>query len=778
MIHEIAQNSKHALRLWARQPAQTAIAIVALAIGIGASTGIFSVVNALVLSSLPFRNPSRLAAIHTYLVPHDSAGQFDAWRHESTYLSDAALFEPKDVNLGSQGRAWRARLTLVSGNFFSVLGTLPALGRQFSVESGNTATVILGYGVWQQLFAGNPQVIGSRVRVDGAPLTVIGVMPPGFDYPDRAQLWQPGEFRSGNNGWEVIARLKPDVNWAQARAAFAADVRHLAPKPYEPNANDPDTIRSARDQLAGPAKTASLLLMMAVALILLLACIHVANLLLARTTDRLPEFSIRSAMGASRARLARQLFTESLLLASVAALLGFAVAFWTASLASKFEPPPLSAQAYSILDGRVLAFNFGVAILSSLLFGLLPAWNAGHIHRFSNRGSTGKRQSRLVRELLVAAQITLTVVLLAASLSVGRAFVHLMQTDRGFGLRGLVTAGVSIEGTAHQADGRSLAYFEQVLARLRRLPGVQSASATEFLPLNSPGFLGGRMTLDGTALAQHASMIVPVLGRYFQTMSARLIYGREFSDAEVHADARIAVVNQTFASQFGRPQNAIGHRVAIGGEPPWRIVGVVKNMDYMSPDANSMQLFIPAHSPGSMYSTFVVHVRGSGKDSLAMVRDAIQSVDPTVPVFGVKTMQTRMDEALSRPNFYRTTLLFFGAAALLLAVIGIFGVVSYAVARRTREMGIRLALGAPASRLRARLLSQELLVVSLGIAAGLFVSVFTGRLLAHLVTGSPSADILSLALTTLLVCSVAALSIWSATAPISRLEILAILAAE
>ncbi len=305
IIREAFRDARHAVRLWAKHPGLTAFAIAALAIGIGANTGVFSVVDALVVRSLPFQDPSRLAGIHTYLIPHDSAKQFDAWRGESSYLVDAALFEQGDVNLGNDQSVLRAHNAQFSYNFFSVLGATPMLGRGFSAENetpGRTAVAMIGYGLRQELFAGKPRVLGSTIRVNGTALTVIGVMPPRFDYPGHAQFWQPGEFRPGNNGWEAVGRLRPGVNWA-----------------------------------------------------------------------------------------------------------------------------------------------------------------------------SGTRHSRMVREGLVAAQVMVTVVLLTASVSVGRGFARLMQTYRGFDMKGLVTAGVSIQGTTRQGNDRPLAYFEEVLARVRRLPGVQSA---------------------------------------------------------------------------------------------------------------------------------------------------------------------------------------------------------------------------------------------------------------------------------------------------------------
>ena len=498
LTREITQDARHTVRLWSRRPWHTAFAIFALAIGIGASTGVFSVVNALLLRSLPFQEPERLVYLSNFFAPHDSAAQFHEWRRQSSYLADTALFEPFDVNLGSSSEWRRAHIAQVSSNFFSVLGAQPLLGRGFAHgddvdgtgvgSPGRNAVAVIGYGLWQALFGGDPKALGATVRIDGTPLTVVGIAPAGFDYPGKTVLWKPAAFSRGNNGWEVVARLKPGIRLRQARQAFTAEADRLWPDrtPLQ-KIQSPSRITELRDQLAGPTKNASLILLASVGLILLIACTNVANLLLARTADRAAELSIRSALGASRARLSQQLLTECVLLALAASIAGVFVAFWTTSIAAKVQPAPIASQTYSILDGRVLGFAIGIAVLSGVLFGVLPSLYAGRVHAFGTRGSHDNRGARAVREILVVVQVVLAVILLTSSLSVGRAFIDLMHINRGFVPKDLLTVNVSLQGTTHQGGGRSLAYFEEALGRVRRLPGVQSASATEFLPIYATG---------------------------------------------------------------------------------------------------------------------------------------------------------------------------------------------------------------------------------------------------------------------------------------------------
>jgi predicted permease len=779
--HEVSQDARHTFRLWVRRPWHTGLAILALAIGIGANTGVFSVVNALLLRSLPFHDPAHLVYLRWFFEPHDSAQQFHEWRQQSTYLADAALVEQQDVNLGGAGEWRRAHLSQASWNFFSLLGTQPVLGRGFAPGEdvpGRNAVAVIGYGLWQQIFGGDRRALGSTIRTDGILLTIIGVAPPGFDYPGKTVLWRPANFTPGNNGWETIARLKPGITWPQARTAFAAEADRLWPNRTQlQTIKYPSTMTSLRDELAGPTKNASLVLMACVVLILLIACTNVANLLMARTADRATELSIRSALGASRARILQQLLTECVLLSLAASTAGLVVAFWSASIAAKLQPAALATQTYSILDSRVLSFAIAASVLSGSLFGVLPSLYASRVHTFGSRGSIDNRGSRLIRETLVAAQVMLTIVLLAASISVGRAFVNLMRIDRGFDWRGVVTVNVSLDGTTHQTAERRLGYFQKALVQIRRLPGVRSASATEFLPIYANGFVGGPFGMDGRR-AKENSMIVPVSSDYFRTMGARILRGREFTGAEVQRHARVAVVNEPFASEFGFPADAVGREVTMGSEPPWKIIGVVKGMDYMTEGANSYQIFVPAHSPGGFFSTFVARVDGRAGDRLAMIRDAIQSVDPQVPVFGVKTMEQRLNDALARPQFYKTAILCFAAFALLLAVIGIYGIVSYTVAQRSHEMGVRMALGTTPARLRISLLLQSMITIATGAIPGIAGAVLSGRMLESLVDGAKSVNVTAYAASVLAIALIASIGVWAATRPIARLDIVEILRSE
>jgi len=414
-----------------------------------------------------------------------------------------------------------------------------------------------------------------------------------------------------------------------------------------------------------------------------------------------------------------------------------------------------------------------------LLFGVLPLLHAGHNLTLSTRSSGKTRGSRLVRECLVGVQVMLTIILLAASMSVGRAFLHLMSIDRGYDVKGVATVSVSLQGTTHQLDNRQLPYFEEVLNRIQSLSGVRTASATEFLPLYASAFVGGPFGMDGRP-ANHNSTMVPVLSGYFRTMGSRILYGREFTDAEVRSGAKIAVVNERFADGFGAPEDALGHQLTIDGDTPWRIVGVVKGMEYETDPtlAGGNQVFIPSETPGSFFSTFVIRVDGRAEDHLAAIRDAIQSVDPQVPVFDVKTMEQRLDDVFAGPKFYRTALWIFAGFALFLEVIGVYGIVSYAVVQRTQEMGVRLALGTTPVRLRGMLVQQGLLMVALGAIPGIVGARLSGRFFQALIDGAKPVGLGTFVGFVLLLALIASLSIWGATRRIAKMDIAATLRTE
>ncbi len=786
VLREIGQDARHALRIWAHRPIYAVFAIAALAIGIGANTGVFSVLNGLLLRSLPFYQADRLALLWMFSPTlGNSPGEFHAWRTQSAYLDDAARYGTVEVNLDAGREAARIRLTETSWNFFFMLGSRPVLGRAFAPEedtAGRDSVAVIGYGLWQQLFGGDAKALGATIRVNGVPLTVIGVAPPGFDYPQRTLVWSPTMFdvkripKTGVFFRENIGRLKRGLSRAQARQAFEAEARRQwLQRPHADSFNRPALV-PIQEHLAGPVKKASVILMGGVALILLIACVNLANLMLARTLDRSNELTIRAALGASRGRLTQQLLTESVLMCLIAALAGLFVAAGAVRVVGAVQPAPLTAQAYTILDWRVLAFAIAVSVVTGVLFGVVPAL---HVGRTSSsifvRSSTSNPRVSRTRNALIAAQIALTVILLTGSIALGRAFVALFQVDTGYGVRGVATMSVSLAGTRYEGS-RATAYCQEALQRVREVPGVLSASATQFLPLNTSAYMVGEFQIDERGTATPA-VVVPIAPEFFRTMGGRVLYGREFAAQDGMSSEGLAIVNGELARNFGDPRDALGRYVTDLWGKPCKIIGVVQGMRYAGPSFTAgPQVFFLIRSPSAL--TVVAKVGGNPRAAIARIRDAAQSVDPKIPVFNVKTMEERLDETLARPKFYAAAMLFFGGFAVLLAVIGVYGVVSYAVMQRTHEMGIRLALGTTPPRLRRALLGRGMITVAIGAAPGILGAVPARAYLQNLVEGAGAVTASTALMAAIIVSAVAAAGIWLATRGIARLDITEIVRAE
>jgi putative ABC transport system permease protein len=784
---EIGQDSRHALRLWRRRPLHTAFTVAVLAIAIGANTGVFSVLNALVLRSLPFADPHTLASLHMFPTPLASVAEFHGWRQESPFLADAAVYSSLEVNsdVVEDGRAARVRFTETSWNFFDLFGRQAIRGRTFTAGEdtpGQEPVAVIGYGLWQQQFGGDSRALGAKIRVNGAAVTIVGVAPPGFDYPSKTTVWTPTVFdfrripKTGVIFRFVVGRIKPGLTWAQAREAFTAEARHRSPDQFKmPNATPP-ALLPLQESLAGPVRQASFVLMGGVVLLLLMACANTANFMLGRTLSRANELSIRMVLGASRARLTQQLLTETVLLSALSAIVGVIVAVWVTRVATLVQPPSLASQAYSLLDWRVLGFAITIAFATGILFGIGPALytvRAG-VPSSSRTVTTTKRRTRL-RNALIAAQIAVTIVLVAGSLVLGRAFVSLLSVNYGYDINSLATMSVSFAGTEYQQGDRATSYIDEVSRRVRQIPGVRSVSATEYLPLAIDGYMAGRFTVDHSG-PETLATVVPIAPGYFATIGGRILAGREFSAADVSAPEPLTIVTEELARVFGDPAAVIGRWLTPARGSARLIIGVVQGLRDNGPTYTpEPQTFVLSRSPQSLI--FVASVAGDARDQIARVRDAVASVDARVPVFNVRTMEERLEAVLARPKFYATAVVFFGGLATLLAVLGVYGVVSHAVVERLRELAIRLALGTTPAHVRRLLLGNMLVWVGAGAVPGLLITLATGRVLQNLIRGADTtASIGAVALLGTL--GVSGLATWLATARLSRLDIMDILRVE
>ena len=777
---EMGQDLRYAARVYRKRSLTTILALSALALAIGATTGVFSVVNALLIRSLPFRQPGHLFQIgNTPVSVFSGRRAYFAWRDSSRYLQDVAAYFPTQMNLDLANRSSRIPVTEVSANFFALLGSEPSPGRGFAPDedlAGRDGVAVIGYGLWQQFFGGDPGVLGSTIRLNGVPMTVIGVAPATLDFPSRTAVWTPTVFdsphlpKSGVVYGSSIARLRSGVTLAQADSLLDAEMRQAKSQaPRTP-------LRSLQAELAGPVREASFVLLGVVIFVLLIACANVAHLLLSRVAERRQELLVRNALGASRARLVQQLITESTLLTLLAAVAGLAVAQWASRIASAVQPAELATQDYSILDWRVLAFAAGIAGLTGFLFGVLPAFLVGRLQSGAEalRSRTASQSSGAgrMRALLLALQGAFALVLLAGSLSMGRSFLRLLGTDMGFRTDHVVTLNATTVGNRWQASSRSEEYFREALGRLRAVPGVLSAGAVDYLPMIDNMYMAASFQLDASHSVTSA-LLNAATPDYFRTMKTEFLEGRDFDATDQEASARVAIVNEEFVRRLGIGTHVVGKQVLTRWptDKPITIVGVVQTVLTHGPDSPpAAQVFLPAEQFGLGYVTFVARVQGDVTRYLVACRDAVQQVDPHVPIYDVKTLDQRLSDTLARPRFYTTAVVFLGGFAVLLAVVGIYGAATYSIAQRTHEIGVRLAVGATTGGVRSLLLRQSLLPMMGGAVAGVAGAAILGRYLQHLIKGAEITGIQVCGGAAAMLISAAALAVWSATRRIVRMD--------
>lgn len=794
IARELSQDFRYAARVYRRRSFVTALAVAALSLAIGATTGIFSVLNAVMIRSLPFHEPQRL--VELLLSPVNVAqgrAAFRAWRDGSRYLADAAGYAANEMNLSLTREPARVRVAETTANFLRMLGTEPEFGRGFADEEdipGRNGVAVIGYGLWQQLFGGDPRALGSTIRLNGVPLTVVGVAPQGMDYPEKTAVWTPTIYdlkripKASAFGWQTIGRIKPGVSPTQASAMFQAEALHAdggRGRPREEGFSTEPHLFLLRDRLAGPVRAASLMLMGMVVLLLLIACANVAHLLLSRATERRQELAVRAALGASRARLVQQLVTEATALTAAAALAGMAVAHWTARLADSASPAQLSARQYTVLDWRVIAFALGLAVLTGIVFGVLPASLIGRMQPGQDMirtqsGSRGSGVSRM-RAVLTAMQAALTVALVAASFSMGRSFLKLLGTDLAFRADRVVTLNVSLSGTRYETDNNERRYYGEALERLREVPGVESAAAVSHLPLISIMFSGGRFELDSGEQGKMA-VINEASPGYFRTIGTEVVEGREFTESDRQGAERVVIISDDLARSFGR-ERIVGRKLNVGAPQMATIVGTVRAQRILGPSRDGIaQIFRPIEQSPPGFGTFVVKVRGNPEPYLAVCRDAVQRIDRNVPVYDARTLDQRLTATLSRPRFYTTAILFFAGFALLLAIVGTYGVATYSVAQRTHEIGVRIAMGASPHRLRGMLFRQSMLPVGAGMLAGVFGAAGFGRLVRHLIASAEPTGLWLCATAAAVLAVATALAVWTATERIVRMDPMAALKIE
>ena len=791
VCREFRQDLRYAMRVYRGRAVVTMLALAALALAIGATTGVFSVVNALLLRSLPFHDAERLVLEQQVVPGFDlDLASLNAWVRNSPYLEDATIYRAAEMNLATKAGTVRVPVAETTARFFTVLGTDPPLGRAFSGDegiAGRDQVAVIAHGLWQQLFGGDQRVLGAAIRINGVPLTVIGVAPPGFDFPNKAAVWVPTAFdrdripESGIRSSYTVARLKSGVTIALANRITYTELKRAFPQ----GVDDRDRKRwaSLRDTLAGPRHQASFVLLAVVTLVLLIACANVAQLLLSRSIERRAELVIRGALGASRVRLAQQLITESLVLTCAAAAGGLLVARWAAKLADSIQPPAIATQQYGLLDWPVLAFAAGLALTTGMIFGVLPAVLVAGAQpgiesiRAQHLPGAGVRR---MRAMLLGLQTALAIVLVAGAVSMGRGFLKLTGADLGFRTPNVATLSVHLEGTREEPDERAGQYYRQALDRLRFVQGVESAGAVDYLPLAVKSYYISHPTMDtGVPVWAVPMTITP---GYFSAIGATVIAGRDFTDADSAGSEHAAIVDDEFVKAAGLGSAIVGHRMSSTFAPPYdkpfTVVGVVRSMRLSPASEKQAQIYFASAQVPSGYATFVARVRGNPEAYLPKLRAVVSGVDPEVPVYDLKTLDQRLRDALAKPRFYTTAIFFFSGFALLLAIIGAHSVAAYSIAQRTKEIGVRIALGAYPQRLRASLFRQGMTPIAAGMLAGIAGAAASGRILQHLIATIEPTGIAMCIVASLVLASAAAFSIWAATGRIVRLDPNAALRAE
>jgi predicted permease len=776
-LETLLQDVRYGLRQFRRNPGFTAVAIITLALGIGANTAMFSIVNAVLLRPLPFHNPGRLVAIegipavriaHLNGFPNWIAG-WEGWVSKTRTLAGVSFYDTGGVNLAGGEQPLHLPAAAVSTNFFRILGVRPVRGRTFlpQEEARGHYVSIIGYDLWQGRFAADPRIIGKHIELAGRPFTVIGVMPPGFEFPGDTQLWFPSEANVavmlfGQQGVvnHVIARLKPGVTPEQVRSELAVFLHHMLQGQHAAPFNNKLSVLPLRMELVKDVRPALLVLLGAVGLVLLIACADVANLLMARNVGRKRELAVRAAIGAPRARLLRQLLTESVLLSLSGGVAGLVIGAGGVRLARVLIPPSQIPGRGIQLDGRVLAFALAAAIFTGVVSGLLPAFGGSKAVSSEalkeapgeSTSDSGFRGSHRLRAALGSLELALALILLIGASLLIQSLFTLSDVNPGFRTHHLLTARFFLTGPAYKPNNsnRRTVFYEQVLNRMRALPGVRDAAFVNSLPLGGGVTVMFSVGLEGSTTPYPASsgkwaIYCIASPDYFRAMGIPLLEGRTFNRLDRSDSAHVVIVSETMARRFWPGQDPVGRRITMFSPPQWMtVVGIVGDVHHWGlSEQPDPEMYVPLLQSPPQSAFLVLHT--TGPVSVAGISRAVHAIDSGEPVAFVRTAQGLLAIATAGPRFRAEVLGIFAGLAALLALIGVYGIVSYSVAGRTHEIGIRMALGAQKSDV-IRLVVQEGIALALaGLGAGTLGALALTRLLSSLLYGVRPTDSLTFA---------------------------------
>jgi putative ABC transport system permease protein len=771
MMTSLGSDLRYGARLLFKNPGFTAIVVIALALGIGANSAIFSLINALLLRPLPFKDPDRLVWVWETQPQLDKApftpADFLDYQTQNQSFEQVATYFNHSLTLTGDAEPERLRAALVSANFFSVLGTEPFMGRAFLPEEGQpgaSRAAVLSHSLWQHRFNSDPNVLGKLLTLNGVVFTVVGVMPRDFRYPNSTiELWvtprqtlpeldvgstEDVRLIRGAHWLPMIARLKPGVTLAQAQADMDSIARRLG---QQYNSSHGVRLISLHERVVGDVRLMLLALLGAVGLVLLIACANVANLLLARAAARRQEFAIRAAHGASRARLVQQYLTESLLLALLGGAAGLLLSYIMIHLLISVLPADIPRLQEIGLDARVLGFTLLASIFTGLAFGLIPALRASGVNltdalKQESRGSTEGIRGNRARSLLVIFEVSLSLVVLVGASLLVKSFWRLGAVAPGFNPTNLLTLQIALPESKYGEPAKQTIFFQQMLARLENLPGVQAVAVSTDFPLEGdketrPLVIEGQSVLPGENLLVgfHA-----VSYNYFQAMGTPVIKGRAFTAADVEDAQPVIVINNAMAQRLFMNEDPIGKRIKLSSDAavPWKeIVGVVGDVRHEGLDAEPrMETYRPFPQNPRMIMAVAIRASSDAASLTSAVRQAVFEVDADQPIYDVKTMELRLSESIAPRRLAALLFSCFAGIALALAAVGVYGVISYSVNRRRHEIGIRMALGAQSRDVLKLVIGQGMILVLVGVVSGAVAALALTHLISGLLYGVSATD--------------------------------------
>ena len=794
-METLIQDLRYGVRTLIKSPLFSCVAIVALALGIGANSAVFSVVNSVLLRPLQFKDPGQLVMLW---------GKFDKEGIPQNWISQPELFDLKDqcqsyedlaayttggANLTGTGEPVRVSSAIVSPGFFQILGLRPTIGRTFVPEEeqpANSKVAVLGYGLWQSRFGGDPGVTSQTVQLNGETYSILGVMPAGFDFPEHSDLWVPlaldrANLQSrGSHYLQLIGRRKPDASLTQAQSELDGVARTLEeqyPQNYPSDSGFGLFAVPMQEQVVGEIRPALIVLLAAVALVLLIACANVANLLLARATVREREVAVRTALGATRARIIRQLLTESTLLAITGGAVGLLLAFICVKLFVAFGPRDIPRLEEISLDRTVAFFSLGLALLTGLIFGLAPALHISRtdLHEALKEGGravVGSGRHRL-RKMLVVSEVAIALVLLVGAGLMIQSLRRMLEVDPGFRTENVLTMRLALPQTRYRENNDIIRFYKELFDRVAALPGVESSGAVSHLPLSgaytsgttiveSPASGPGTLTIQGYPYIEADRRIVSP--GYFTAMGIKLIDGRLLEDSDSENAPPVAVIDETFAKRFWPDGDAVGKRVVVGGTQQqlnWgRIVGVVSHVKHYALQKDGReQIYFPYLQRPTRSMFLAIRTTSDPKSLEGSVRAALQSIDREQPIYSVQSMGQLLSASVAQPRLNGILFAAFGVIAVILAVVGIYGVMSYSVEQRTHEIGVRMALGAQRRDVLRLVVGQGFGLTLMGVVIGAGLSIaaalaFT-RVMSALLFRVAATDPMTLVLVSLLLAAVA-----------------------